>query len=703
MAMEYTIGFGALLKSFLINRRPKVSTYPFDPTGVAASNKIATVPTMISVINYRSLNSSSNVLVPTPVAIPNVAPFFTDGLEVRHRPQGTSGDGTLLVEGLDYLFIHPFTEASRQTRKRIVGGVMLTNPNTVGTIVFKNMQVLGGEWTITNDQLMTILTSVLYNPRVTQWGQVTGLPASFPVIGHPHNISDFAGFDEVVEQTQGIHEAIYQAVYDLVRTFGPETYLANLTKHNVGLDKVMNYPMATEAMAADVSNQTSMLSPWAVRIAMDSVLANLGLSGGAGGSGTVIDPNNFIQRSGTTFAVNELMLFNNTTGTTAKASGATLSDISSRRVLSITGANPGIRLVNNSGAGRTVSVAFPAGTETAINLTLPAKSGTLLVESDLNIDTGSVPFRSGSGVGRPNTSVPVSSSVVNNTIARRDANGTLSGAAATENNHLVNFKQANDTYLAKNDTSVLKLTSLVNQSHAGNTTTAYTSAAVKALLGDYLDVASFQAWVDTFDPTAGEVVVTALPAVILGSVNSYQAIDNTNLIVASRTAGLTINLPTAPIHNSRFQVSLGSLTPGVAVVINGGNKPIYNYSTGFRLLTPNTLVEFKYEPSISGGSWIVSAVKEYVGSGKRIAGARSINGGYFTASSSGWPPIANYELGTVLYTSNTVVIGGVTYFAGTQLVRLQDNWLVIPMYNEQNLEAVVDALINGFNAINAAL
>lgn len=232
-----------------------VNTYPFDPTGTAISNKIVNEEQILTAANSRDFH----------FIIPSYAPFFHQGLVVRHAQSAR-----VLVEGVDYVLGFQFIKASRAVAKPVYGGIIFYDRSLVGVAQI-TYQTVGGEWTLNPIKIAEILADRTINPRVTTWEQVADQPDRFPPIDHEWDVDDLVGMTEVVASLNSIALAIRQGA--------DETALAHftnydnphqVTKQQVGLGLVENLPRADTATAVAGTSNNAYMTPKTTASAIDS-------------------------------------------------------------------------------------------------------------------------------------------------------------------------------------------------------------------------------------------------------------------------------------------------------------------------------------------------------------------------------------------------------------------------------------------------
>lgn len=218
------------------------ATYPFDPTGTASTNLVQGELQILP-----PPNAANFVLL-----IPFAAPYFRSSLQVVYVPTGA-----VLVEGVDYYCTHYFYEATTKVGQPIYGSVTFIDRSLAGTVRFR-YQTIGGDWTLSELQIIEVLSNTMLNPRTATWEQIVDLPYQFPPLGHDHDVVDMTGMTDVVQAIFAIADAITAAA-----TGANESHLDDhdnpheVTKAQVGLGLVQNFGIATqpEAEAGLVANK----------------------------------------------------------------------------------------------------------------------------------------------------------------------------------------------------------------------------------------------------------------------------------------------------------------------------------------------------------------------------------------------------------------------------------------------------------------
>lgn len=225
-----------------------IVSYPFDPTGILASNRILDEQHAVTENNFRDFY----------FIVPKFGPFFSKNISVVHSYQGVS---RTLVENVDYYCALMFIGATRSTTKPIYGAITLNNLNTSG-IISISYNTLGAEWVVDDQFVIEQIAEKAYNPRTVSWEHIVDLPSVFPPIPHAWDLVDLVGQTEIVGELANIEAAI---LTNATNQWNTHTTLFNnphnVTKVQLGLGNVGNWTIATnQEMALETSND-SLVTP----------------------------------------------------------------------------------------------------------------------------------------------------------------------------------------------------------------------------------------------------------------------------------------------------------------------------------------------------------------------------------------------------------------------------------------------------------
>lgn len=224
-----------------------MSEYVFDQTGVLPDNLITGEQHVLTDLNYRDQF----------FVIPEKAPFFTNNLVVELI---TQVDRRVLTIGVDYSLVLPNMSAIRSIGMALYGGIIFHNQFMDG-IVSLDYQTIGGIWCNGRANAVNILAQQLYNPRTVYWDQVSGITDVFPPIDHNQSLESVTGLEGLLTSIDSISESI------LNRTDNNVTHLLdldnphNVTKEQIGLDKVPNYPVADITQSLEGTRTDLLLTP----------------------------------------------------------------------------------------------------------------------------------------------------------------------------------------------------------------------------------------------------------------------------------------------------------------------------------------------------------------------------------------------------------------------------------------------------------
>lgn len=242
-----------------------IPTYPFDPTGLMASNLIAGEQQIITANNWRDYH----------FIVPKYAPYFMDSMKIIY--QDTDGVQHILVKGVDWYESHEFISASRACANPIFGSISFLNTSLAGVVTL-SYQTLGGIWVQDETRITQILADVLHNPRVTSWDEVIDMPYAFPPIDHEWNLVDMVGASDIVAQLQGIEDQLRASGQN-----GLANHLADVnnphkvTASQVGLGNVRNLTTATKGDAQAGTSDSVYLTPWSASLLVQALFGvNLG-------------------------------------------------------------------------------------------------------------------------------------------------------------------------------------------------------------------------------------------------------------------------------------------------------------------------------------------------------------------------------------------------------------------------------------------
>ena len=147
--------------------------------------------------------------------VPAEGPFFENDVKVWRVSTDPNG-GTVLTEllkGTDWYLTHKYMEASyylgdASPPRQLYASISFYDLELVGRIKV-TYQKLGGPFSIRADQLLALLGSYIYNPRICSYEQIAGIYVRFPPTDHPTDSMTIEwGTTEVSQRLADIHNAI---------------------------------------------------------------------------------------------------------------------------------------------------------------------------------------------------------------------------------------------------------------------------------------------------------------------------------------------------------------------------------------------------------------------------------------------------------------------------------------------------------------
>ena len=222
--------------------------YPYDPSGVAATNKI--VDELRSIQPPAMVDQASFIIV-------RAGPFFNHSLEIF---TGSNRSGNKLVEGRDYFLTHKFVAGTNFIGKPLAGGIAFTNALYNGNI-YVHYQTLGGDFTVNDTVALEELTRRYYaDIRWVTWDQLEGVPSAFPPQAHRPIVTDIKTMADIYYSLEKISAALVTDSTDaggdggraLALIVSHMSAIQNAhTPEAVGMGNVRNFPMASYQDATD--------------------------------------------------------------------------------------------------------------------------------------------------------------------------------------------------------------------------------------------------------------------------------------------------------------------------------------------------------------------------------------------------------------------------------------------------------------------
>ena len=227
----------------------KTFTWELDPYGTNPANDIKAERKVLS-----STQDGTFMFL-----IPKAAPFYAETLVIKHVASGRT-----LVKGVDWEPGYRFELVSKRTYKPVYGAICILDRTLTGTFEY-NYHTLGGEYTLDEQSLLTLLSNALTDPRVTTWEKITDVPWYFTPIQHLFNVVDMVGGKELADAINRVADKILSAAERLYPSINvhiqDKANPHNTTKAQVGLGNVSNFSICTEQEALEGVRLDRYISP----------------------------------------------------------------------------------------------------------------------------------------------------------------------------------------------------------------------------------------------------------------------------------------------------------------------------------------------------------------------------------------------------------------------------------------------------------
>lgn len=158
-----------------------------DRTGTSPNNKIVNE---VHVLDNK----------PVRIIVPNLAPFFVNGLELRCG-------GVTLTRGVQYQVAKLHQQATLEFGKELYSALVITD-SSLGTNFEVDYQSLGWLYTNNINAIATAVDNILNDTRPVDWSNVKNKPTVYDPTHHLHLLDDLFGFESVSDYLERIKEAI---------------------------------------------------------------------------------------------------------------------------------------------------------------------------------------------------------------------------------------------------------------------------------------------------------------------------------------------------------------------------------------------------------------------------------------------------------------------------------------------------------------
>ena len=227
----------------------KIFTWELDPYGTNPANDIKAERKVLS-----STQDGTFMFL-----IPKAAPFYAETVVIKHVASGRT-----LVKGVDWEPGYRFELVSKRTYRPVYGAICILDRTLTGTFEY-NYHTLGGEYTLDEQSLLTLLSNALTDPRVTTWEKITDVPWYFTPIQHLFNVVDMVGGKELADAINRVADKILSAAERLYPSINvhiqDKANPHNTTKAQVGLGNVSNFSICTEQEALEGVRLDRYISP----------------------------------------------------------------------------------------------------------------------------------------------------------------------------------------------------------------------------------------------------------------------------------------------------------------------------------------------------------------------------------------------------------------------------------------------------------
>lgn len=248
------------------------ATYPYDPAGDASTNLITN--------ELHNVQPSGNVNDATFI-IPRAAPFFLNSLKVK---KGNTANAEVLLEGIHYITTHHFVSMSYLLGTPLYSSITFMNRNYSGNI-YLDYQTVGGQFVLNSYTGVEELTRQVYSVYSVTWEQVSGLIQGLPPTDHKMAGSDTTGYGELVDSVKLLAATIRDKSNggsgesdSGARLDAHLNASTSHTKDQVGLNRVENYAVATNAEARSGSVGNKYMTPLLVAVAIKYYLEQSGIA-----------------------------------------------------------------------------------------------------------------------------------------------------------------------------------------------------------------------------------------------------------------------------------------------------------------------------------------------------------------------------------------------------------------------------------------
>ena len=196
------------------------------------------------------------------IIIPIKAPFYRASVKVIHNRTQMA-----LQEGLDWGCLLPFDGFFKIDANPVYGAIEIFSHVPEGSVRI-HYQGIGEVFVNHPSSLYETLSRYLNEKPTLSWEEVAQVPDQFPSKEHQHTLTDVVGFEDVVTAIQELTQTIERISLQKKRL---QQHVDNrnnphgVSKAQVGLSELENFPIATRAQAIDGVCDEAYMTPRRVR------------------------------------------------------------------------------------------------------------------------------------------------------------------------------------------------------------------------------------------------------------------------------------------------------------------------------------------------------------------------------------------------------------------------------------------------------
>lgn len=249
-----------------------ITRLPLDLTAKALSNRIIGESHTLVKVNHTNNR----------VIMLNYGALYDEPITLRVY----NAQGVALKRDVDYELTYLYRDLSMLTAFGVYGMIVVTNP-TVSAKVTVDYRAVGGQFSLSVPELKAVMEQIRANNISTVYEDIVGRPAEFIPDDHTHEWWQVYGMESTIaelkriEETVGVGEEAIQAAAEaygvllineaqkVVDDFAAAAAAHyndfnnphKVTKAQVGLSELFNWPMATNAQAKVRANNNLYLTP----------------------------------------------------------------------------------------------------------------------------------------------------------------------------------------------------------------------------------------------------------------------------------------------------------------------------------------------------------------------------------------------------------------------------------------------------------